>query len=147
MQENRPITGTILNIDNQPLRNKNQSQLTRNPKTEKSFYKEPPSRMKKAFKLVHEENKPVSVALQEAGYSKHTASKPKNITETKAWAQLVAKYTPEEMVLQKHRNLLNSKNENIVAKGVDLYYKVTHKYSNEEKKPVSITNILNVLQN
>lgn len=56
-------------------------------------------RQKKVLKLVTEKHRSISRAMLEAGYSPNTASKPKNLTETKSWKELLDKYLPDDFVL------------------------------------------------
>jgi hypothetical protein len=62
------------------------------------------------LKNITENHRSVSRAMIEAGYSKHTASKPSNLTKTKSWQELMQQYLPDDLLAQKHFELLNSTN-------------------------------------
>lgn len=50
----------------------------------------------------------VAEAMRRAGYSEATARNPKNLTQTKAWEELVEEYLPDEKLAQKHVELLDA---------------------------------------
>ncbi|MDO8487560.1 MAG: hypothetical protein Q7S45_04650 [Candidatus Curtissbacteria bacterium] len=60
-----------------------------------------------ATKLV-ENGGNVSKSMIDAGYSKASAKNPQKLTRSKGWQPLMEKYLPEEDVLKKHGQLLNS---------------------------------------
>lgn len=65
-------------------------------------------------KLVHKKiaenpRKSVSSAMREVGYSKHTASRPSNLTQSKGWKQLMDEYLPEEELAKLHKEQLQAK--------------------------------------
>lgn len=66
----------------------------------------PSLRAKKAFKEVTENRRSVSAAMRIAGYSKHTAVKPSNLTKTKSWEYLMKTYLPDDLLAARHRKLL-----------------------------------------
>lgn len=74
----------------------------------KTSQREPTARMIKAAKLAVENGGNVSKAMREAGYSE-AASKNVKVKETKAWSDLMDEYMPEELVAQRHLELLNAK--------------------------------------
>jgi len=66
-------------------------------------------RQKVAFSKTMEKNGNVSRSMREAGYSPNTAKTPKAITESKGWQELMEQYMPDDLLAQKHNELLNKK--------------------------------------
>lgn len=67
------------------------------------------TKQKKVAKIILENvGKPVSTAMLEAGYSPSMAKNPQVLTNTKAWAQLMAEYLPDHSIAERHKELLNS---------------------------------------
>jgi predicted SpoU family rRNA methylase len=113
---------------------------------------EPTIRQKKAFDLiVSGKVKSKREAMKLAGYSVDVQNKPNKVTEKAGWATLLRRHIPENLVLKKHKAMLEKMETvhtfnkdgqlvvestgeidvNSVAKGVDLYYKVAGKYPKE----------------
>lgn len=65
-------------------------------------------KQKEAIKNVVENRGNVSKAMRDAGYSKKTAKNPKNLTESKTWEELMNQYLPDDLLAQKHNELLKS---------------------------------------
>jgi hypothetical protein len=57
---------------------------------------------------VENRGKSVSSAMREAGYSDATARNPKNLTETKAWKELLDKAMPDKKLLSIHKKRLQA---------------------------------------
>lgn len=53
-------------------------------------------------------------AIIEAGYAPSMSEKPKAITESKSWALLLQEHIPEELVAQRHSELLNKRDMEVV---------------------------------
>ncbi len=53
-----------------------------------------------------------SRAMRKVGYSKGTSKNPKNLTNSKAWAELMEEFLPDSLVAETHQRLLK-------ASGVD----------------------------
>lgn len=70
---------------------------------------EPKIRIKKVFDKVVEKGIAVSKAMVEEGYSVETAKAPTKLTKTKSWKQLLDKHLPDELLAQKHKELLEQK--------------------------------------
>jgi hypothetical protein len=69
----------------------------------------PTKRQKEAVKKVLEEGKSISKAMLEVGYSPKTAKNPKNLTESKAFQDLMDTIGLDDETLgKKHKELLNS---------------------------------------
>ena len=47
----------------------------------------------------------MGAAMREAGYSKHTANRPSDVTNSVAWQNLMDKYIPDEYIAAKHAEL------------------------------------------
>ncbi len=50
----------------------------------------------------------VSKAMREVGYKEKTAKNPKNLTESKGWKELMDDFLPDELLSEKHRELLKA---------------------------------------
>jgi len=95
----------------------------------------------------------VSKAMREAGYSKKTAINPKKLTESKAYQEILGNYLPDELLAQKHLELLNKEevilknnvttgkieaiytgrvDTNAVKSALDMAYKLKGKYAPEK---------------
>lgn len=114
----------------------------------------PTKKQREAFKKVFKEGLPVSRAMVEVGFSPIVATRPKTLTESKGWKQLMDRYLPDEYLGIKHRELLEKKdttkvfNEqtrewseqetnrpetNAVSKALDMAYKLKSKYQDTQK--------------
>src|SRR3989344_1649975 len=51
----------------------------------------------------------VSKTMRSVGYSPKTAKNPRNLTNSKGWRELMKEYLPDEIVVRKHRELLEAK--------------------------------------
>ena len=56
-----------------------------------------------AKQIVENHGMPISKAMINAGYDLDTAKNPKNLTESKGWAELMDKYLPDDLVLNTHK--------------------------------------------
>lgn len=65
-------------------------------------------RQKAAIQKVMENHGNVSKSMREAGYPESTAKNPKNLTESKAWLELVDQGLPDDMLLEVHREGLRA---------------------------------------
>ena len=106
------------------------------------------NKQKQAIKEIVE-NRGISTgqAMLNAGYDPTTAKNPKNLTESKAWPDLVEEYLPDEEVVKAHNRGLNATKihtshtePDVVVddiptqlKAVDLAYKVKAKYSEQPR--------------
>lgn len=91
-------------------------------------------RQKKAMAfLVENGGKSVSKAMLRAGYSKQTAKNPSKLTNSVSWKELVDEYLPDKYLLTKHNKLLEDQDPKIVAKGVELGYKLKGCFAPEKK--------------
>lgn len=72
-------------------------------------------KQKIALEKVMENHGNVSRAMLEAGYDPTTAKNPKNLTESKAWNEMMEEYLPDNKVLQTHAEALEA-NKVISAK-------------------------------
>lgn len=98
----------------------------------------------KAFQKVVLEYKPVSVAMKEVGYSKSMANNPQYLTQSDGWKELVEKYIPDDLLAQKHRDLLQATDKDgytdygSVKAGIDMGYKLKGKYAPDRSVSVNI---------
>src|SRR3990167_8610167 len=76
----------------------------------------PSIRQRLAIKKVMDSRgkKPVCTAMVEAGFSPSTAKNPKNLTESKAWKELMEQQLPDRFLARKHVALLNKKETRVV---------------------------------
>lgn len=118
-----------------------------------------------AITKVLKEGKSPSRAMAEVGYSAGTAKNPKNLTRSKAWAELMKRNLPDSLLAKKHREGLDAnrvisanitygeadeKTNDFIEvpdhatrhKFLDTAYKLKGRYADEEKeKSVPIINI------
>jgi hypothetical protein len=99
-------------------------------------------KLRKAFKEIGENRSSQGKALLRAGYSKHTAKKPNQVTNSQGWQELLAIHLPDKDLAAKHKELLNKKDKNgidtqAVKAGLDMAYKIKGYYEkdNAQKAP------------
>lgn len=95
--------------------------------------KRPSVRMRKAAKHLAENGGSLGEAMIAAGYSRSVADTPTKVTSTKSWKELMDEYLPEDLLARKHRQILESGNEQVVAKGLEMGYKLRGTYAPEKK--------------
>jgi len=61
-----------------------------------------------AVKEITENHRSVSAAMKKVGYKPSTYSKPKNLTGSKAWPELLDENLPDDEVLSEHRKGLHA---------------------------------------
>ncbi|MBI5153459.1 MAG: hypothetical protein HZA36_03305 [Parcubacteria group bacterium] len=76
----------------------------------------------------------VSRAMVQAGYSWNTAHTPQKLTESKGWHELMDMCLSDDLLLEKHRELLMLRNTTgmdaqAVVKGLDMAYRLKGKYT------------------
>ncbi len=59
-------------------------------------------KQKKAHKLSVENHGNVSKSMKEAGYTEASAKNPKNLTESKGWAELMEEAFPDDLLTKVH---------------------------------------------
>lgn len=70
-------------------------------------------RQRKAIdKVIENRGASVSGAMREAGYDDTTAKNPKNLTDSKAWAELMEEYLPDNLILQALADDIRDKRRN-----------------------------------
>ena len=68
--------------------------------------RKPSLKMKRtALILAQNPRKSMGAAMVEAGYSKHTANRPSDVTTSMAWRVLMDQYLPDEYIVAKHLEL------------------------------------------
>lgn len=85
----------------------------------------------KTFEIVQRTGKPVKHAMLEAGYKKSTAHTPQKLTNSRSWRELLNDKLPNEWVFKRHKYLLEKKDGLSIARGLDMYYKMTGKYQQD----------------
>jgi hypothetical protein len=77
----------------------------------KSYKVKGSAKQKLAIKKVMENRgMAISKAMREVGYPDVTAKNPKNLTESKAWKEIMDEILPEEYVAEQHKKLFEMKN-------------------------------------
>lgn len=94
-------------------------------------------KQEQAFNNSVENRGNISKAMRDAGYDDTTAKNPKNLTESKGWAELVGEYLPDDTLTKVHKEGLEAtlqiyKNNN-ATKQIELVdekpdFAVRHKY-------------------
>lgn len=108
----------------------------------KEYDTQPTLKQKVVFEKTLENNGNVGEAMREAGYSEASSQNPQLVTKSKGWQQLVEEFLPNDVLAEKHRQLLNKTDEkgsldvNAVAKGLDMAYKLKGSYA---RKGVDVT--------
>ena len=96
-------------------------------------------RQKIAIDKVIENRGNVSKAMKEAGYTAASAKNPSNLTDSKAWAELMDIYLPDDMLLRALSDDIEKKEGS--RKGeLELAYKLKGKMT--EKQSVTVTHII-----
>ena len=109
----------------------------------------PTLKQKKAVKVVVSGGSPTE-GMRQAHYAPSVIRKPKVLTGSKGWEELMERYLPDKLLVEKHKELLEvpkkirqfNKGElmseyeeldsNAVSKGLDMGYKLKGKYSPEK---------------
>lgn len=86
-------------------------------------------KQKAAVKYIIENNSSVTAAMRAVGYSPGHARNSSNLTKTRGFRELMAKYLPEDYVAQKHRSFLDDDNKQVAVKALDLSYKLRGAYA------------------
>lgn len=89
--------------------------------------KDPTERQQKVLKNIVEKRGSLRQAMLDAGYSEAYATNPKQFKETASWQQLLDEFLPDWKLTEIHRKLLDSEDENIQVRSVDLGYKIKGK--------------------
>lgn len=109
-------------------------------------------KQKLALKKVVENHGNVSRAMLDAGYDPTTAKNPKNLTESKAWAEMMDNLLPDEKILLRHFESLDATkifsshtepdkevpDNQTRLKAVELAYKVKGKMKTESRTNVQV---------
>lgn len=65
-------------------------------------------KQKAVAKRITENHGNISKTMREVGYSKNTAKKPSNLTDSKGWEELMEEYLPDKDLAEKHQELLGA---------------------------------------
>lgn len=104
----------------------------------------PSDKQKIAFDKVMNEGKNVKTAMLEAGYKPSFAENPQELTNSEGWKILLEKYVPDDLLAQKHHELLEARDKegftdyNAMKSGLDMGYKLKGKYAPEKKVEITI---------
>lgn len=124
----------MINLDIKPIKSVLEERAKTIVKKKKEYKVKPTEKQKLAFKNLTEKHCSEKEALISAGFSEGTAQKPKNVTNTKGWQQLLDEYLPDEDLAKAHKEgMLAIKTERgIDEEGNIKYfipdYAVRHKY-------------------
>jgi glycine betaine/choline ABC-type transport system substrate-binding protein len=85
------------------------------PKAKQSSGRTPNLRQQRAVEIIAENHAngkivPMTQVLQQAGYSNVTIAKPKNVTKSKTFQELLDKMLPAKALIKKHKDLMNAAN-------------------------------------
>lgn len=120
-------------------------------------------RQKKVIKELVANGGTMKNAMVKAGYSEAYAKNPKKIETSLTYQELLDKYLPDDIIAQRHRQLLDKKEQivvrngkdseivltdeidaNAVAKGIDMAYKIKGSYAPEKiDATITAVNIVN----
>lgn len=89
-------------------------------------------RQKKVITEMLENGRSVSAAMKEAGYSEAYSKHPEKLRRTKNFQDLLEEHLPDDLLVERHRDLVNSKDDNIGLRAVEAGYKIKNKYEPEE---------------
>ncbi len=90
-------------------------------------------RQKKLVRKISENlGKPLGEAMREVGYSEEYANNPQQLTRTKGWQELSEQLLPDKPLLQRLKQVINNKNDNVAIKGLDTAFKVKGRYAPEK---------------
>lgn len=107
----------------------------------------PTQKQKIVFKDVMENHTALPVAMKEAGYSDSFSANPQELTRSQGWNELLEKHIPDELLTQKHRELLDAKDKDgntdysSIRSGVDMGYKLKGKYAAETKVVLNVDTV------
>lgn len=85
----------------------------------------------KVFNDVYFEGEKMSDAMRKAGYSDSMVKNSHLVKRTDTWQRCLEKHgITDDYLSRKHKELIESDNENIKVKSIDMAYKVMGKYEN-----------------
>lgn len=91
----------------------------------------------------------ISKAMRDVGYSEETAHTPQKLTESKGWLELLDKYLPDDLLLEKHQALLTKEDATgavdtqAVKAGLDMGYKLKGAYAPERSVALNLNKDMN----
>jgi len=94
-------------------------------------------RQKEAIDNVVKNGGNVSKGMREAGYSVNTAKTPKKLTDSKAWAELMDAYLPDDMLLRALSDDIEKKEGNRKAE-LELGFKLKGKMVEKSEAKVNL---------
>ncbi len=104
-------------------------------------------KQKLAFQEIGVNGGNLSKAMAKAGYSPEVAKRTDKLTRTKGWEELTAKFLADDLLAERHLQLLNKQevssdiegnkiyqpDTQAVSKALDMAYKIKDKYAPEKK--------------
>jgi hypothetical protein len=76
-------------------------------------------KQKRAFKVITENPRAsIGSAMREAGYSKVTATKPSDMTNSQSWQELMETYLPDKKLAEVHQRGLDAKRSIVIDKEI-----------------------------
>lgn len=104
-------------------------------------------KQKKAIDNLIENHGNVSKAMRDAGYTEASAKNPSNLTKSKAFAELMEAYLPDDMLLRALADDIEAKEKNRKAE-LELAFKLKGKMVDKQEVEVTLpTPILDVPKN
>lgn len=110
----QPLESTGSNTELNKLTKSDYKRVFLHNRPKKEYNVKPTERQKRAFKNLTEKACSKREAMKDAGYGENVQNKPKTITETKGWKQLLEKYLPDDDLAAKHKELLNAKEIKVI---------------------------------
>lgn len=108
-------------------------------------------KQQKVASILLEKGGSMGAAMREAGYGAGTAKNPQKLTYSKGWKELIDKFLPTELLLERHKELLNKreivklKNKVITDqphsdanKALDMAYKLKGNYAPQKSAHLNI---------
>ena len=109
-------------------------------KTKERKQQQPTILQKKALTKITEQlknNQRVSISqvMRAVGYSESSATKPSNLTKSKAWKNMLEEYFPDDFLLKEHRGIIKqNKDKRTKLSAISEIYKLKDKYPAQKFK-------------
>ena len=109
-------------------------------KTKERKQQEPTILQKKALTKITEQlknNQRVSISqvMRAVGYSESSATKPSNLTKSKAWQNMLEEYFPDDLLLKEHKGIIKqNKDKRTKLSAISEIYKLKDKYPAQKFK-------------
>jgi hypothetical protein len=92
-------------------------------------------KQKKAVENIVKNKSSVGKAMREAGYTETTSKRPKDLTESKGFNELIEQYLlkEEEVFVEHRKNIKQDKDKGAKNKAVDMYYRLKGTYPKDNQ--------------